>query len=127
MQGRSTTDWRLRTRTLTLGARTLVMGVVNITPDSFSDGGRYFSPEAAVEHALRLLDEGADLLDLGAESTRPERSMVNATVATPVPAAPDGNRLWRLRWAISAPRQVAGDIDDAMPSAGAAARSARCA
>lgn len=71
MQGRSTTDWRLRTRTLTLGARTLVMGVVNITPDSFSDGGRYFAPEAAVQHALQLLDEGADLLDLGAESTRP--------------------------------------------------------
>lgn len=71
MQGRSITDWRLRTRTLTLGARTLVMGVVNVTPDSFSDGGMYFAPEAAVEHALRLLDEGADLLDLGAESTRP--------------------------------------------------------
>jgi len=47
------------------------MGVVNITPDSFSDGGLYFTPEQAVEHALRLLDEGADLLDLGAESTRP--------------------------------------------------------
>ncbi len=71
MQRRSITDWRLRTRTLTLGARTLVMGVVNVTPDSFSDGGMYFAPEAAVEHALRLLDEGADLLDLGAESTRP--------------------------------------------------------
>ena len=47
------------------------MGVVNITPDSFSDGGQYFEPELAVAHALRLLDEGADLLDLGAESTRP--------------------------------------------------------
>ena len=47
------------------------MGVVNITPDSFSDGGMYFVPEAAVEHALNLLDEGADLIDLGAESTRP--------------------------------------------------------
>jgi dihydropteroate synthase len=47
------------------------MGVVNITPDSFSDGGLYFAPEAAIEHALQLLDEGADLLDLGAESTRP--------------------------------------------------------
>jgi dihydropteroate synthase len=47
------------------------MGVVNITPDSFSDGGLYLEPERAVEHALRLLDEGADLLDLGAESTRP--------------------------------------------------------
>jgi dihydropteroate synthase len=64
-------DWRLRTRTLKLGRRTLLMGVVNITPDSFSDGGQYFAPEAAVEHALQLLDEGADLLDLGAESTRP--------------------------------------------------------
>ena len=64
-------DWRLRTRTLALGQRTRVMGVVNITPDSFSDGGSYFAPEAAVEHALALLDEGADLLDLGAESTRP--------------------------------------------------------
>jgi dihydropteroate synthase len=47
------------------------MGVVNITPDSFSDGGLYFAPEAAVEHALQLLEQGADLLDLGAESTRP--------------------------------------------------------
>ena len=71
MEGRRITDWRLRTRTLALGQRTRVMGVVNITPDSFSDGGLYFAPEAAVEHALELLDEGADLLDLGAESTRP--------------------------------------------------------
>ncbi len=71
MERRQVTDWRLRTRTLTLGQRTRVMGVVNITPDSFSDGGLYFAPEAAVDHALRLLDEGADLLDLGAESTRP--------------------------------------------------------
>jgi len=51
--------------------RTLVMGVVNVTPDSFSDGGRWFEPEAAVEHGLRLLAEGADLLDVGGESTRP--------------------------------------------------------
>ena len=64
-------DWRLRTRTITLGKKTRVMGVVNITPDSFSDGGMYFASEAAVEHALKLLDEGADLIDLGAESTRP--------------------------------------------------------
>jgi dihydropteroate synthase len=54
-----------------LGCRTLVMGVVNITPDSFSDGGAFLDPEAAVAHALQLLEEGADLLDLGAESTRP--------------------------------------------------------
>ena len=47
------------------------MGVVNITPDSFSDGGSYFDSKKAVAHALQLLDEGADILDLGAESTRP--------------------------------------------------------
>jgi dihydropteroate synthase len=56
---------------LPLSHRTLVMGIMNITPDSFSDGGLYRDPEQAVEHALRLLDEGADILDLGAESTRP--------------------------------------------------------
>ena len=63
--------WQLRSRTLELGRRTLVMGIVNITPDSFSDGGRFLDPEAAIAHALAMLDEGADILDLGAESTRP--------------------------------------------------------
>ena len=70
-EARTNVLWRLRTRTLELGRRTLVMGVVNVTPDSFSDGGLFVKPEAAVAHGLRLLDEGADLLDLGAESTRP--------------------------------------------------------
>ncbi|WP_263356347.1 dihydropteroate synthase [Acidicapsa ligni] len=65
------TTWRTRTRMLELGRRTLIMGVVNITPDSFSDGGLYLDVERAIEHALQLLDEGADILDLGAESTRP--------------------------------------------------------
>lgn len=64
-------NWRLRTRTLELGQRTLVMGVVNITPDSFSDGGAFLDSDKGVAHAMRLLEEGADLLDLGAESTRP--------------------------------------------------------
>ncbi len=68
---RSTATWRLRTLALELGRRTLIMGVVNVTPDSFSDGGLFFDSQAAVDHALRLIDEGADLLDLGAESTRP--------------------------------------------------------
>ncbi len=63
--------WQLRTCTLKLGARTLVMGVVNITPDSFSDGGAFLDAEAAIARCLECLDEGADLLDLGAESTRP--------------------------------------------------------
>ena len=68
---RSIATWRLRTRSLSLGTRTLVMGVVNLTPDSFSDGGLFLSPEAAIARSVQLLDEGADLLDLGAESTRP--------------------------------------------------------
>ncbi len=63
--------WRLRSRSLELGRRTLIMGVVNVTPDSFSDGGKFFKPEDAITHALRLLDEGADILDVGGESTRP--------------------------------------------------------
>jgi dihydropteroate synthase len=64
-------EWKLSRRRLELGARTLVMGIVNVTPDSFSDTGRHFSHGNAVEHALRLLDEGADILDIGGESTRP--------------------------------------------------------
>ena len=63
--------WRLRERELKLGERTLVMGVVNVTPDSFSEAGLHFSPQAAVEHGLRQLEEGADILDIGGESTRP--------------------------------------------------------
>jgi dihydropteroate synthase len=63
--------WNLGSRSLELGKRTLVMGIVNVTPDSFSDGGEHFSPDAAVVHALRLLDEGADIIDVGGESTRP--------------------------------------------------------
>jgi dihydropteroate synthase len=63
--------WRCRDRELPLGERTLVMGIVNVTPDSFSDGGMFEDAETAVKHGLRLLDEGADVLDIGGESTRP--------------------------------------------------------
>ncbi len=65
--------------TLTVGGRTLVMGIVNVTPDSFYDGGRYATTEAAVEQGLRLAAEGADLLDIGGESTRPGAPEVRAT------------------------------------------------
>lgn len=57
------------------GGRTLVMGIVNVTPDSFSDGGKFLDPDRAVDHARRLAAEGADILDLGAESTRPYGGM----------------------------------------------------
>ena len=63
--------WRLRTRSLELGRRTLIMGVLNVTPDSFSDGGQFFSRDHAVGHALEMLEEGADIIDIGGESTRP--------------------------------------------------------
>jgi dihydropteroate synthase len=64
-------NWRIRGRTLECGPRTLVMGVLNVTPDSFSDGGRFLDHEAAVERGLRMVAEGADILDIGGESTRP--------------------------------------------------------
>lgn len=74
------------------GRRPLVMGVVNITPDSFSDGGRFIAADAAVAHALRLLADGADLLDLGAESTRPGGGVYGGG-ADQVSAAEEQNRL----------------------------------
>ncbi|MGH9492897.1 MAG: dihydropteroate synthase [Terriglobales bacterium] len=63
--------WRLRTRDLALGERTRVMGVLNVTPDSFSDGGKFLARDRAVAHALQMFEEGADMVDLGGESTRP--------------------------------------------------------
>ena len=71
-------EWRLRSRTLELGPRTLLMGILNVTPDSFSDGGEWLDGEAALAHALEMLDEGADILDLGGESTRPNAVMISA-------------------------------------------------
>jgi dihydropteroate synthase len=91
---RTISHWKLRTRSLELGRRTLVMGVINVTPDSFSDGGLFLTPEDALARALQLLDEGADLLDLGAESTRPGSLAGNATeAATGVSADEEQARL----------------------------------
>ena len=70
--------WRCGDRELPLGERTLVMGIVNVTPDSFSDGGMFDDADDAVKHGLRLLHEGADLLDVGGESTRPGSDPVSA-------------------------------------------------
>ena len=64
-------QWDLGIRKLALGQRTLLMGIVNVTPDSFSDGGQHLDPARGIEHALKLLDEGADIIDIGGESTRP--------------------------------------------------------
>lgn len=70
--------WRCRDRELDLSERTVVMGVVNVTPDSFSDGGRYAEPAAALAHARQLVAEGAGILDIGGESTRPGSEPVSA-------------------------------------------------
>ncbi|AHV95010.1 dihydropteroate synthase [Paenibacillus sabinae] len=63
---------------LALGTRTLVMGILNVTPDSFSDGGLWDKPETAVRHALQMAEEGADMIDIGGESTRPGHEPVSA-------------------------------------------------
>lgn len=64
-------NYRLGAAELILGERTLIMGILNVTPDSFSDGGLWAEPEKAVEHALQMAAEGADIIDIGGESTRP--------------------------------------------------------
>ena len=69
-------QWQLARRSLPYGERTLVMGILNVTPDSFSDGGHFFSPERAVAHAEQTINEGADLIDIGGESTRPGSEFV---------------------------------------------------
>jgi dihydropteroate synthase len=78
-------EWQLRTRTLALGGETKIMGILNVTPDSFSDGGRFASTDAAVAQALAMLDEGAHVLDVGGESTRPN--------ATPLPESDEQARV----------------------------------
>jgi dihydropteroate synthase len=89
-------DWRLRTRSLALGPRTLIMGILNATPDSFSDGGQFLDPRAALTHALQMLDDGADILDLGGESTRPN--------STPITPAEEQSRVLPILRAILAAR-----------------------
>jgi dihydropteroate synthase len=66
--------WVCANRTFDIGARTLVMGIVNVTPDSFSDGGLFFAPSHAIDQAYRLFEDGADIIDIGGESSRPGAS-----------------------------------------------------
>jgi dihydropteroate synthase len=68
---RKRTYWKLKQREIQLGERTLLMGILNVTPDSFSDGGRYDDPDRAFARAIEIEEQGADILDVGAESTRP--------------------------------------------------------
>ena len=70
--------WKLKSREIRLGERTLILGVLNVTPDSFSDGGKHLDPDRAFARALTLEEAGADVLDIGAESTRPGSSRISA-------------------------------------------------
>ena len=101
--------------------RPLVMGVVNVTPDSFSDGGRFLDPEAAVAHARRLVGEGADLVDVGGESTRPGAAPVSEAeelqrvlpvleALHDVPLAVDTRRPGVMRAALAAGASMINDI-----------------
>jgi dihydropteroate synthase len=114
--------WRLRTRTLAL-ERPLVMGIVNVTPDSFSDGGRFLDPGAAVRHGRHLAAAGADLLDVGGESTRPGAERVEAEEemrrAIPVvaglagldlPVSIDTTRAAVARAALAAGAEIVNDV-----------------
>ena len=69
--------WSITGRTLPIGERTLVMGVLNVTPDSFSDGAQFSSPYLAVRHAEQMIEDGADIIDVGGESTRPGAAMIS--------------------------------------------------
>ncbi len=86
-----------RNRQLVLGGRTLIMGILNVTPDSFSDGGRYLEPEAAVERAFAMKEEGADIIDIGGMSTRPGH--------VPVPAEEEISRVLPVL------ERLAGELD----------------
>src|SRR6202021_3106152 len=76
---RRTFFWKLKQREIPLGERTAVMAVLNVTPDSFSDGGRYTDPDRAFARAVEMEEQGGDIIDIGAESTRPGASPISAS------------------------------------------------
>jgi dihydropteroate synthase len=109
-------DLRVGDRVLPTARRCLVMGVVNVTPDSFSDGGRYLDPAAAVAHGLALVADGADLLDVGGESTRPG--------ATDVPGAVELERVLPVVEELARTAEVPVSIDTRKAVVAAAALAA---
>jgi len=108
--------WRIGTRTLDLTSRGLIMGIVNVTPDSFSDGGRFADPGRAVEHALAMVADGAHILDIGGESTRPG--------AEPVGEAEELRRVLPVIRALRSQSQVLISIDTMKASVARAALDA---
>ncbi len=115
---------KLRGRDYHLGSRTLVMGILNVTPDSFSDGGQFYEHEVAVQHALRMVEEGADILDVGGESTRPGAELISEQEeldrvipvieavrrATDVPISIDSSKSGVARAALDAGADMLNDV-----------------
>ncbi len=127
-------------RTLALGQRTLIMGVVNVTPDSFSDGGRFFSPDRAIAQAKQLVEEGADILDIGGESTRPFSDPVGEFEETDrvlpvieglagqvaIPISIDTTKATVARQAVAAGATMINDVSALRSDPEMAATTARC-
>jgi len=130
-------QWSIAGRRLDL-ARPLVMGVVNVTPDSFSDGGRYFDRSVAIAHGQRLIDEGADLLDIGGESTRPgaaavaeseelDRVLPLVEALRSVPVSVDTSKPGVMRAALAAGAAIVNDVRALQePGAVEAVRASDC-
>src|SRR5437588_4720352 len=135
-------EWQLPDRTLALGRRPLVMGILNVTPDSFSDGGRFSGVEDAVAHGLELIEQGADILDIGGESTRPGAIPVpedqelrrvlpvieKLAKQTAVPLSVDTYKAGVARASLAAGAKIINDItalggDNAMPDVVRTARA----
>lgn len=108
--------WRTGRRAFDLGGRGVIMGILNVTPDSFSDGGHHGSADAAVEHALRMIGEGAEIIDVGGESTRPG--------AAAVPAGEEAARVIPVIEKLSACSDAAISIDTSKAQVAAAAVAA---
>ena len=116
--------WKAGPHQLDCSSRTLVMGIINVTPDSFSDGGRYLDHEAAVAHGIALAREGADILDVGGESTRPGSDPVTPAeevdrvlpvvkrlaAETPAPISIDTRRAEVARAAVDAGASIVNDV-----------------
>ncbi len=116
--------WTLRQQTISFGTLPVIMGIVNVTPDSFSDGGQFFDPQRAVDHALQLAADGAGILDIGGESTRPYSEPVTShdelarvipvieqlASATDVPISVDTSKAVVAREAVAAGAEIINDV-----------------
>jgi len=117
-----TREWKIARRSLAFGERTLVMGVLNVTPDSFSDGGQFFSFDKAIAHAEQMISEGADIIDVGGESTRPGSEFVSEDeelrrvipiierLASAIPISIDTTKASVARAALEAGAEIVNDI-----------------